>query len=284
MRFQQSLLACLLSGLAAANTPPPTLGMRLVWSDDFTGFAGGSPNPDAWNVMDFIDTNNEVQEYSTSNANLQISGGGTVQFIPRKSPEGRWTSGRIETVDSFTPEEGKVMMIAASILIGGNPRANKQGMWPAFWALGDAMRNGVQWPEAGEIDIFEQVSGQAQGYGTVHCGSAQGGPCNEPVGRPVATTMPEDGTFHTWAVRIDRTNADWTAQTITWEQDGNPFYVLHGADIGDLGVWASLAHSPLYVLLNVAVGGNWPGPPNEATMDGYGSMMEVEWVGVWTSS
>ncbi|KAI2605719.1 glycoside hydrolase family 16 protein [Hypoxylon fragiforme] len=282
MRFQQSILASFVPGLALAITPPNINGMSIVWSEDFEGPAGGSPSGSTWNVMDAINTNNEVQTYTTSNNNVQISGGGTIQFVPRKSPSGLWTSGRIETKDSWTPAPGKVMSIQANILLGNNPIINKQGLWPAFWALGDAMRHGTQWPAAGEIDIMEQVNGLLTGYGTVHCGSSVGGPCNEPLGRAQATAMPADG-FHTWGVTIDRTNDDWTAQTITWHLDGNVYSTLTGADINDAPIWSSLAHSPLYILLNVAVGGDWPGLPNLLTLGGYGSMMEVQWVAVYSS-
>lgn len=284
MMFQSRILLPLLPSLAAAIAPPSMGNMNLVWSEQFKGVAGASPDRAVWNVMDAINTNNEVQTYTTSNQNLQISGGGTVQFVPRKSSkDGHWTSGRIETVSSWTPAPGKVTKIAASLLIGTNAAVNKEGLWPAFWALGDAMRHGTEWPQAGEIDIFEQVDGVPKAYGTVHCGVSGGGPCNEPSGRVTETALPADGTFNEYAVSIDRTNEDWTAQTITWTINGQPFSTLTGADINDAPVWSSLAHSPLYLLLNVAVGGDWPGPPTDATLDGYGSMMEVQWVGVWST-
>ncbi|KAI6086792.1 glycoside hydrolase family 16 protein [Hypoxylon rubiginosum] len=281
MRFQQSLLATLAPAFATAITPPAIQGMSIVWSEDFEGPAGGSPSS-AWNVMDAINTNNEVQTYTTSNLNVQTSGGGTVQFVPRKSSSGHWTSGRIETKGSWTPAPGKVTKIESNILLGNNPTINKQGLWPAFWALGDAIRHGTQWPQSGEIDIMEQVNGLLTGYGTVHCGTSAGGPCNEPLGRGKATAMPADG-FHTWGVTIDRTNDDWTAQSISWTLDGQTYSTLTGADINDAPIWSTLAHSPLYILLNVAVGGDWPGAPNALTQDGYGSMMEVQWVAIYSS-
>ncbi|KAI1500299.1 beta-glucanase [Biscogniauxia marginata] len=281
MRFQNVLLS-LLPCIVTSITPPNVQGMTLVWSDDFEGSAGSSPNGNSWNIMDAIDTNNEVQSYTTSNNNLQISGGGTIQFVPRKSSSGHWSSGRIETKGSWTPEPGKITTLQASILVGSNAAVNKQGVWPAFWAVGDAMRHGTEWPAAGEIDIFEQVNGLPIGYGSVHCGSSTGGPCLEPLGRVTPVSMPTDG-FHTWSVKIDRTNDDWQAQTITWQLDGNTFNTLTGADIADAPVWSSLAHSPLYMILNVAVGGDWPGLPNDATLDGYGAMMEVQWVAVYSS-
>ncbi|KAI1463926.1 glycoside hydrolase family 16 protein [Daldinia caldariorum] len=280
MRVQQSVLASLVPGLVAAITPPNIPGMQIIFSESFEGLPGAPPNGDTWNIMDAINTNNEVQTYTTSNQNVQISGGGTIQFVPRKSPAGLWTSGRIETKGSWTPQPGKVFSIQSSLLLGNNP--NKQGIWPAFWALGDAMRHGTEWPAAGEIDIMEQVNGLLTGYGTIHCGSSIGGPCNEPMGRAGTTPMSPDG-FHTWGVTIDLTNEDWRAQTITWHLDGKNYNTISGGDINDAPVWSSLAHSPLYILLNVAVGGDWPGAPNGVTQDGYGSMMEVEWVAVYSS-
>ncbi|CAJ2502981.1 Uu.00g103750.m01.CDS01 [Anthostomella pinea] len=281
MLFQSTLLP-LLPGLVAGIAAPAMPGMKIVWSDDFEGSAGSSPNGDLWNVMDAIDTNGEVQTYSTANTNLQISGGGTVQFVPRRSQSGHWTSGRIETKASFTPDAGKIMTLKANILLGDNAAANKQGMWPAFWALGDAVRHGTEWPACGEVDIFEQVNGAATGYGTLHCGSDSGGPCNEPTGRAGSVALPTED-FHTWGVTIDLTNPDWTAQTISWQLDDATYSTVTGAEIGDAPIWSSLAHSPLYMILNVAVGGDWPGAPNAATLDGYGAMMEVQWVAAYSS-
>jgi beta-glucanase (GH16 family) len=239
--------------------------MELIWSDDFEGPSGAPPNTNVWDVMDAIDTNNEVQTYTGSNNNLQISGGGTIQFVPRKSSTGHWTSGRIETKASWTPTPGKVMMVSANLLLGNNPVGNKQGLWPAFWLLGDALRHGTQWPEAGEIDIFEQVNGVNLGHATLHCGSNPGGPCHETTGRSGTVAMPTDG-FHVWSVTIDLTNPDWTAQTISFQLDGNTYYTVSGADLNDGPVWSTLAHSPLYMILNVAVGGDWPGAPNDVSL------------------
>lgn len=283
MRFQTSQLLSLLPALATAIAPPPAgPGMKLVWSDDFEGPAGAPPS-NQWNVAEAIDTNNEIQTYSTSNNNLQISGGGTIQMVPRKTPSGKWTSGRIETKASWTPPPGGKMLVQAGILLGSNPGPQKKGIWPAFWMLGDAIRHGTEWPLCGELDIMESVSGDGKAYGTAHCGpTADGGPCHEPTGNGASTALPTDG-FHQWGLQVDRTAGDWRAQTITWMLDGKPWRDLKGSDVGDEGIWATLAHSPLYVLLNVAVGGDWPGAPNADTVDGYGAMMEVQYVAVYSS-
>ena len=124
-------------------------------------------------MLSAIDTNSEVQSYTTATRNLQLSGGQTVQLVPWKSTTGQWTSGRIESVDSFTPTAGKEMIIQGSLRFGGNAQANKQGMWPAFWLLGDAVRHGTPWPQCGELDIMEQIDGVMTGYGTAHCNRYQ---------------------------------------------------------------------------------------------------------------
>jgi beta-glucanase (GH16 family) len=304
MLFQAKALLPFLPALAAAIAAPNVASFTTVWSDDFSGSAGSSPNSNNWNIALAINTNDEEQTYTTSNSNLQISGGGTIQFVPQKSPSGIWTSGRIESKGSWTPAAGKVMLVQASISLGDNPQSEKQGLWPAFWMLGDSIRHGTPWPQCGEIDIMEQVNGLPTGYGTTHCGNTGGGPCQEPIGRQGTVAMPASG-FNTWGVRIDLTNSDWTAQTIQWQLNGATFFTVHGSDIADASVWSTLAHSPLYILMNVAMGvssnsllnkhffairvtnspfqGDWPGTPNSATVGGYGSMMEVAWVGVYST-
>lgn len=250
--FYGSLLA---APLASAIQPPALDGLHLSWQESFDGCAGCAPNPDEWNVALNTNTNNERQEYTDSNSNIQLSGGQTLQLVPWKDGNGAWTSGRIETQDSFTPQPGKIMRVQAALRMGTN--ANRQGLWPAFWLLGDAMRHGTDWPMCGEIDVMEQVNGIPEGHGTVHCGQPEGGVCNEPTGLGRSVGIP-DSEFHSWGIVIDRTSNNWQAETISWFLDGNVYSTLSGAQIGDEGTWATLAHSPLYLILNVAVGGNWP--------------------------
>ncbi|KXX81425.1 Beta-glucanase [Madurella mycetomatis] len=284
MRSYAFVLVSLFSGFVSPSPAPIYPGYRLLWSDGFAGSAGQSPNTGLWNIITNVRTNNEVQDYTTSNQNLQISGGGTVQLVPRKSPSGQWTSARIESKAAFTPQPGRITMFEAAVRFGDHPQANKQGIWPAFWLLGDSIHHGTPWPQCGELDIMETVNGGPTGYGTVHCGTENRGPCNEPIGRGGTVALPDNG-WHTWTLQIDRTNAagGWRAEAIRWLKDGQAYFTLTGADIGDQGVWSTLAHSPLFMILNVAVGGNWPGPPNGATADSYGSMMEIEYAAVYAS-
>ncbi|KAI1763387.1 glycoside hydrolase family 16 protein [Hypoxylon sp. FL1150] len=272
-----------LAATASAESAPTYSGYNQVWVETFDGSAGSPVNSNNWNVITGIQVNDEVQTYTTSSQNLQLSGGATVQIVPRKDSSGAWTSARIESTYTFTPTAGTVTMAEALLRFGDNPIANKQGLWPAFWLLGASIRSGVSWPECGEIDVMETVNGLLTGYGTVHCDVYPGGDCNEPSGIGGSTSIP-DQSWHTWRVVWNRQASVWTGETITWYLDGTQFFQVSGSTIGGQSVWNTMAASPLYFILNLAVGGDWPGAPNSATLDGYGSMMEVAYVAQYIAS
>ncbi|KAK7941510.1 uncharacterized protein PG986_013897 [Apiospora aurea] len=255
------LASALLSGPARAWAPPGYSGFNTVWFDDFDGASGSPPNGGDWNIITGnLGVNNELE---TCSRNLQLSGGDTLQIVPWRDSGAAngWTSGRIESKYVFTPRNGGVT----------------RGLWPAFWMLGQALRLGTGWPASGELDIMETVNGQLIGHGTIHCDVYPGGVCNEPTGIGAAVGVPDQG-WHVWRLEWDLRNGDWAAQTLQWSLDGNVFQTVSGARIGNQAVWNSLAHAPMYFLLNMAVGGDWPGYPNAGTQDGYGSMMEVAYV------
>ncbi len=172
-------------------------------------------------------------------------------IIPRKSASGQWTSGRIESKATFTPEDKKVTRFESTLRFGDSTPDKQRGIWPAFWMLGDSSRQGTGWPECGELDIMERINGEASGHGTPHCGAA------DECGVFTKTVPLPDNGFHDWAIEVDRTNADWKAQTITWLMDENKYNTITGTDLKEEAIWKSVAHSPLYFILNVAVGGNW---------------------------
>ncbi|KAI1410520.1 glycoside hydrolase family 16 protein [Hypoxylon sp. FL1857] len=275
-------LALTVTSVSAENAPGYS-GWRNIWTETFSGAAGSTVNGNNWNIITGLKVNNEVQTYTTSNQNLQLSGGATVQIVPRKDSSGAWTSARIESKYTFTPTAGTRTMAEAKIRFGDNNIANKQGIWPAFWLLGASVRNGVSWPGCGEIDIMETVNGQLTGHGTIHCDKYPGGACNEPNGIGGAVGFP-DQSWHTWRVIWDRTAGSWTGEKITWYLDGNQYFQVSGSTVNNQGVWNTLAASPVYFILNVAVGGDWPGPPNANTQDGFGSMMEVAYVAQYLAS
>ncbi|KAI2627072.1 glycoside hydrolase family 16 protein [Hypomontagnella submonticulosa] len=282
IKLLASALAVAVSTVSAESAPGYG-GFRLVWADTFDGGAGSPVNGNNWNVITGLHVNNEWQDYTTSSQNLQLSGGATVQIVPRRDSSGKWTSARIESKYTFTPPAGTQTIAEARLRFGDNNPANKQGIWPAFWLLGASVRNGVSWPGCGEIDIMETVNGQLTGHGTIHCDVYPGGACNEPNGIGGTNSIP-DQSWHTWRVVWDRRPGTWTSETITWYMDGRQFHQVSGSRVGNQGVWNSLANSPVYFILNVAVGGDWPGAPNSATQDGYGSMMETAYVAHYIAS
>lgn len=236
---------------------PAYSGFNLRWQDAFPGNSGTLPNTGNWNIITgYLNVNNEWEVYTSSTRNVQISGGQTLQLVPWRDGSAMygWTSGRLESKYVFTPEAGKVTRVEATIRFGGN--SNKQGIWPAFWLLGESIRYGTQWPGGGELDVMEQVNGHLTGYGTVHCDRASGGICNEPNGIGASTGIPDNG-WHNWRLEYNRRNGDWRAQTITWFLDGRQFHQISGARINDYNTWVALCQKPQFFLLNVAVGGNW---------------------------
>lgn len=281
----------IISLLAAVATvkawdAPQYAGFNRVWQDGFGGSAGQLPNEGNWNILQGdLGVNNELQVYRRDSRNAQVSGGNTLQLVPWRDgsqPKG-WTSGRIESKYTFTPPAGRVTRVESAIMFGPSGQGNKQGIWPAFWMLGNSIRNGVGWPLCGEIDIMEQVNGILTGHSTIHCDVYPGGICNEGTGIGAPTGIPDQG-WHTWRAEIDRRSGNFRDQTITFFLDGRQHHQVNGNRIGNEGIWSRLTASPLFFIFNVAVGGNWPGNPNGATHDGYNVRMEAGYVAHYVSA
>lgn len=253
-----SLFTSLLSlvALGGAWDAPQYGGFRRVWQDNFAGSGATLPNEGNWNIIDgFLGVNNELQTYKRSTRNAQLSGGSTVQLVPWREGNG-WTSGRLESKYVFTPQGGRLTRVEALLRFGPNDQSRKQGIWPAWWMLGDSIRHGVQWPGCGELDIMENVNGQLIGHGTMHCDVYPGGICNEGYGIGNSVSFPNQD-WHTWRLEIDLRNGNWVDQSIVWYLDGREFHRITGARINNYNVWRSVAQSPLFFILNVAVGGSW---------------------------
>lgn len=262
-RLASTGVAALLALAAGAQAwdAPQYDGFWRVWQDSFDGAAGATPDAGRWNtITGNLGVNNELQTYSASPRNVQLSGGSTLQLVPWRdgsAPQG-WTSGRLESKFVFSPAAGRLTRAEALLRVGGSGAAGKQGIWPAFWLLGDAIRHGVGWPACGELDVMEQVNGDPAGHGTMHCHVYPGGICNEGNGLGAAVALADRGQgWHTWRIEMDRRPANWADQTITWFLDGRAFHQIRGSRINDYAVWQSVCASPLYFLVNVAVGGNW---------------------------
>lgn len=125
---------------------------------------------------------------------------------------------------------------------------------------------------------------------TVHCGTAPGGFCNEydGIGNSGSTSF-ERGVFHVVGFMVDRSSGNWLTETLTWYLDEEIVFSVDGRTIGDEATWEVLAHSPHFLLLNVAVGGSFPdavaaeATPMSATVGGSSVGMEVDYVVVYNS-
>lgn len=265
---------------------------NLVWSDDFSGPANTAPSSSNW----LYDTGTsypggaanwgtgEVETMTNSISNVYLDGSGHLAIKPIRDKTGHWTSGRIETQNSsFSAPVGGQMAVEASIQMPNVTGRAAQGYWPAFWMLGSAFRgNYNNWPGVGEIDAMENVNGTNTEYGTLHCGVNPGGPCNETTG--LGGNTPCSGTtcqasFHTYRVEVDRSTSP---EQIRWYLDGVEFWHVASNNPGmDATTWANAVDHSFFIILDVAMGGSWPGNPTGATASGI--PMLIDYMHVYTA-
>jgi beta-glucanase (GH16 family) len=273
---------------APAVVPGPPAGFNLTWSDDFSGAANTGLNTGTWKY----DTGpgsgfgtGEIETMTNSTANVYQDGAGHLVLKALHSgtnPGSGWTSGRVETQSSsFGAPAGGVVMMQASIQQPNVTTANGAGYWPAFWMLGSTLRSGTPWPTSGEVDILEDINGRSSVFGTLHCGTNPGGPCNESTGigsGERACAGCQTG-YHTYAVQIDRSVSP---EQIRWYLDGNNYFTL-AANRVDATTWANAIDHPFFIIFDLAMGGGFPaafgGGPNAATVSG--GQMNIDYVAVY---
>jgi F5/8 type C domain-containing protein/glycosyl hydrolase family 16 len=222
--------------------PDPTFpATNLVWSDEFNGASGTRPDPAKWTIDPGTGQNNE-QQYYTDNANAQMDGTGSLVIEARQENAGgrSYTSHRMNTSNKLHVQYGRV---EARIRV---PKGN--GLWPAFWMLGADFLDGRPWPYCGEIDIMEVLGrNTSQGYSTLHAPAYNGG-----GGYGQLYTAPGGADlsagFHVWAT-VESTRGPWVFD------------------------------HPFYLILNLAVGGDFPGPVDGTTP--FPSRMYVDYVRVY---
>jgi beta-glucanase (GH16 family) len=238
----------------------------LLWSDEFEGTIGSAPDPSNWNYDVGTGSggwgNNQLEYDTDSTANIYLDGSGHLAITAlHVSKDGSsYTSGRINTAGKFAQTYGR---IEASIKL-----PEGAGLWPAFWMLG--CTNGTSWPMCGEIDIMEQ-QGQAP---TVNHGSMHG-PAYSGGGALTAKYYLTSGTFadgfHLFAI-------DWTADEVDFSVDGTVYEQQKKSDLLAKNKQWVFDHD-FYVIVNLAVGGNFVGSPNAGTA--FPATMLVDYVRVY---
>ncbi|MFJ5990099.1 discoidin domain-containing protein [Lentzea sp. NPDC092896] len=242
--------------------PNPSFPGRLVWADEFNAPAGTGPDASKWTPEVGPGVNNELQYY-TNNNNARHDGNGNLVLQARRevtpgsacpvdpvsgSGTCQYTSARLNTYGKFKFTYGRV---EARIKV-----SSTQGLWPAFWMLGaDFFDQGRPWPYTGEIDIMEHVGKEPNTvYSTLHAPAyfGAGG-----YGSPLALGQPASSAFRTFAV-------EWDSSHMTFSVDGNRFFTVDRNVLETTrGPW--VYDHPFFIIINNAVGGDWPGPPGAGT-------------------
>ncbi|MFD1543770.1 glycoside hydrolase family 16 protein [Nonomuraea guangzhouensis] len=248
----------------AAPAPGP-----LVWSDEFNGSAGSAVDQSKWR-FDIGGSgwgNNEQQYYTNSTHNAAMDGAGNLAITARReNPSNyqchygtcQYTSARLLTSATFTRAYGR---FEARMKL---PRG--QGIWPAFWMLGNDIGS-VGWPNSGEIDIMENIGREPSTvHGTIH-GPGYSGSAG--IGAPYSIAGAFADAFHTFAV-------DWSPNLIIWYVDGVEYQRRTPASLsGNRWVF----DHPFFMIMNVAVGGYWPGYPDSSTA--FPQTLTVDYVRVY---
>lgn len=236
---------------------------KLVWSDEFNAKAGTAPNATVWGneVGDGTANgipgwgNDELEYYTPGGANASTDGKGNLVITTAKADGSltcyygpcEYTSARLLTKNRLEVAYGR-MEARVKVPSGA-------GLWPAFWMLGTDIDQ-VGWPQTGEIDIMEYVGRLPnQIFGTIHGPGYSGG---QSYGKTVDLGKPVADAYHTYAV-------EWQPDKITWLFDGAPYFTATPSDPFLQGKQWVFNH-PFFLLLNVAVGGNFGGAVSPDTV------------------
>lgn len=245
-------LLALTAALTTVTDAPLTV---LVWSDEFSGARGAAPDPATWVAQTGGAGwgNAELECYTDQRANSSLDGRGHLLLVARAAPGhacgggvNDYTSARLMTRAPVTLTEGTIA-IRAQLPAGA-------GVWPALWALG-ADQPAVGWPRCGEIDLAEVAGARPTLVHTsLHGPDATGAPFTVTGVHDVGAAVDEG--FHTYSVT-------WTPGDVTFRIDGQVVFTASRATVEARGRWVFA--QPFRVLLDVAVGGSFGGPPTPGT-------------------
>ncbi|MGZ3778857.1 MAG: glycoside hydrolase family 16 protein [Mucilaginibacter sp.] len=228
------------NGNLTNNTPPIIIPpdttktvvpvYSLVWSDEFDGT---DIDTSKWNFeTGSLGVNNEKEYYQKANASIQS--GNLVITAKNESVGGQpYTSARLNTLNKFSQAYGRIEA-RIKVPLG-------LGMWPAFWMLGNNITT-VSWPKCGELDIMEHINNTSTIYGTMHWN------LNGHVSYG-STTQSTPGDYHVYAIEWDQNEIRWYVDS-TLYQTGNIKDNVNSTDA---------FHLPFFIILNLAVAGDFPG-------------------------
>jgi beta-glucanase (GH16 family) len=279
--FGLTAFLCLISWLSGCHEHPNHVspprasypGWALIWSDEFSGPEGSLPDPGKW-TYDMGGNgwgNHELESYTNRKENAHVEGGNLVITARKETLTDKdgvtrgYTSARLKTQGIFQQTYGRV---EARIKITGG-----QGMWPAFWMLGGDIAT-VGWPKCGEIDIMENIGKEpGMNHGSLHGPStaAATSDLTAVFSLPEGKKLAED--FHIYA-------AEWEPDTVRFYVDKNLYATFHSSELPAGGKW--VYDHPFFLLLNVAVGGDWPGAPDANTA--FPQRMLVDYVRVYSKN
>ncbi|MBD3217854.1 MAG: family 16 glycosylhydrolase [candidate division Zixibacteria bacterium] len=255
------LLVTFLAMNCDSNPIETEITLELAWQDEFEGPAGQLPDPTKWDYDIGTDWGNNQLEYDTNRPeNVSLDGQGNLTIVAREESymNRNYTSARIVTRGKFETTYGK---IEARVKL-----PTGQGIWPAFWMLGSNFET-VGWPQCGEIDIMEYRGQEPQIiHGSLHGPGYSGG--NALTRRYYLADDRFDNDFHVFTV-------EWTAGEIKWFVDDIHYLTANPSEVD--GEWV-FDHS-FYIILNIAVGGNFVGSPDATTV--FPQTMLIDYVRVY---
>ena len=242
---------------------------NLVWGDDFNQAVGSTPSSANW-TYDLGNNgwgNNELENYTSDAANCSVvsdpdaTDGKALAITAIKTSSGGYTSARIKTEGLFSTTYG-LIEARMKLPVG-------QGIWPAFWMLGNNI-NTVGWPQCGELDIMENIGSIPNKiYGTAHGPGYSGS--NGIQGVYTLASGQFSSAYHTFAIQ-------WAPNKIQWLCDGTVYQTLTPDNIPSGTTWV-YNDSPFFLILNLAVGGGWPGNPDSTTQ--FPQTLYVDYVHVY---
>jgi beta-glucanase (GH16 family) len=236
---------------------------KLLWSDEFTGKKGATPNPKVWTPeLGGLNSNGELEYYTKDAKNLALDGSGHLLITANRIADQseiaisndpaiermlnacnacQFTSAKIKSAGKLMFQYGK-LEIRMKVPPG-------DGTWPAFWMLGSELLKGIPWPDSGEIDILETKGSLPNtAFGPIHgpglAGGAGGG-----FGSTFTSPTPLTSGFHTYAI-------EWKKNLIDFYVDDNLYFTAAASD-SSTGTWVYT--QPFFMILNLAMGGEFTG-------------------------